>query len=68
MAFDEDLDLAAKAALRRMIEHIVAVSGLSAEDAYRLCSLAGDLRITQVVNVRKGVHMMMPLEYLAGRK
>ena len=68
MAFDEDLDLAAKTALRRMIRHVVAVSGLSAEDAYRLCSLTGDLRVTQVVNVRKGVHMMMPLECLATQK
>ena len=25
----------------------------------RLCSLAGDLRITQTVNREKGVHMMM---------
>jgi acetamidase/formamidase len=32
---------------------------LSREDAYMLCSLAGDLRITQTVNGQKGVHMMM---------
>ena len=32
---------------------------ISREDAYMLCSLAGDLRITQTVNREKGVHMMM---------
>ena len=65
MAFDESLDVAAELALRRMIGLIEQRTRLSAEDAYRLCSLAGDLRVTQVVNRKKGVHMMMPLPLLA---
>ena len=34
-------------------------TGLSAEDAYRLCSLAADLRVTQVVDGNKGIHCMI---------
>lgn len=60
MAFDEDIDQAVRTALRRMIAMIVQRTGLSAEDAYRLCSLTADLRITQVVNIRKGIHAMLP--------
>jgi acetamidase/formamidase len=65
MAFDADLDIAAGLALRRMIGLIEARTTLGAEDAYRLCSLAGDLRVTQVVNGRKGIHVMVPLDLLA---
>ncbi|WP_306004518.1 acetamidase/formamidase family protein [Aquicoccus porphyridii] len=59
MGLHEDLDRCAEVALRDMIGWIVAQTGLSREDAYMLCSLAGDLRITQTVNGQKGVHMMM---------
>jgi len=64
MAFDEDLDEAMRGALRAMIRLIVGTTGLTSEEAYRLCSLAADLRITQVVNVKKGVHAMLPRRYL----
>jgi len=64
MAFDEDLDEAMRGALRALIAMISEWTGLSREDAYRLCSVAADLRITQVVNVKKGVHAMLPREYL----
>ena len=60
MAFSNDLDDAAKDALRRMIAFIVDRTGLSREDAYTLCSLAADMRITQLVNGEKGVHAMLP--------
>ncbi len=59
MGMHEDLDRCAEMALRDMIAWIVDRTGLSREDAYMLCSLAGDLRITQTVNGNKGVHMMM---------
>jgi acetamidase/formamidase len=59
MAFDEDLDEAARVALRRMIALIVARTNITAEDAYSLCSLAADLRVTQLVNRSKGIHVMM---------
>ena len=40
----------ARAAVRAMIEHIVDRRGLTREDAYVLCSLAADLKITEVVD------------------
>jgi acetamidase/formamidase len=64
MAFDEDLDEALRGALRNLIAMVSARTGLSAENAYRLCSLAADMRVTQVVNVKKGVHAMLPRRYL----
>jgi len=65
MAFGPDLNVAAAVALRRMIDLIVARCSLNAEEAYRLCSLAADLCVTQVVNQSKGVHVMTPLDILA---
>jgi acetamidase/formamidase len=65
MAFDPDLDACVTIALRDMIAAICSRTGLSREDAYTLCSLAADLRITQVVNGSKGVHVMLEKRYLA---
>jgi acetamidase/formamidase len=59
MGMDPDLDQCAVKALRDMIALIGEKRGLSHADAYMLCSLAGDLRITQTVNGSKGVHMML---------
>jgi len=64
MAFDPDLDDAVVIALRDMIKLICARTGLSREDAYTLCSLAADLRVTQVVNGSKGIHVMLDKTYL----
>jgi acetamidase/formamidase len=60
MGFDEDLDDAVKQALRDMIALIGEHSGLSRQDAYTLCSLAADLRVTQTVDLNKGIHCMLP--------
>jgi len=65
MAFDPDLDDAVVIALRDMIKLICGRTGLSREDAYTLCSLAADLRVTQVVNGSKGIHVMLAKAYLA---
>jgi acetamidase/formamidase len=59
MGMAPDLDVCAEMALRDMINLVSMRAGISREDAYMLCSLAGDLRITQTVNREKGVHMMM---------
>ena len=59
MAFHETLDEALRRALREMISFICARSGLSRREAYQLCSLAVDFRITQAVNGEKGVHGML---------
>lgn len=63
MAFDPDLDQAAKIALREMIALICGRKNLSREDAYMLCSLAADLRVTQLVNGNNGVHCMLEKRY-----
>jgi acetamidase/formamidase len=59
IGLDEDLDDAAKQAVREMIDHVCRRSSLSRSQAYMLCSLAGDLRVTQTVDGVKGCHMML---------
>lgn len=66
MGMDPDLDQCVVMALRDMIALLGETAGLSPEDAYTLCSLAADLRITQTVNGAKGVHCML-LKAHAGR-
>ncbi|MBD2197918.1 MULTISPECIES: acetamidase/formamidase family protein [Calothrix] len=61
MGFGETLDAALELALKNMIEFLERFADLSPEDAYVLCSLAVNFRITQVVNSpQKGVHGMLP--------
>ena len=62
--FDEDLDDAAKQALRDMIKLLGDISGLSPPDAYMLSSLGVDLHVTQLVDGNKGVHAMLPKSLL----
>jgi acetamidase/formamidase len=64
MAFDPSLDACVQIALRTMLDLVAARTGLSRQEAYALCSLVGDLRITQVVNGNKGVHVMLEKRYL----
>ncbi len=64
MGFDENLELAVQKALRNAIKLIGYRTGLSAENAFSLCSIAADARITQLVNVRKGSHIMIPKSVL----
>jgi acetamidase/formamidase len=63
MAFNEDLDDAAKDALREMIKLIGEKTGLEAADAYMYASLAVDMRVTQLVDGNKGIHAMLPKRY-----
>jgi acetamidase/formamidase len=60
MGFDDDLTVAARKAVREMVDFLVANKGLSRDDAYMLVSVAGDADITEVVDRNKGVHVMMP--------
>jgi len=59
MGMDPDLDQCAVMALRDMIRLICERTNLSRHDAYTLCSLAADLRVTQTVNGSKGIHVML---------
>jgi acetamidase/formamidase len=65
MAFDPDLDTAVTIALRNMLDLIVQRTTLTREEAYSLCSIVADLRVTQVVNQAKGIHIMLDRRYLA---
>ena len=64
IGLDEDLDDAAKQAVREMVKHVCARTNLSRNQAYMLCSLAGNLRVTQLVDGNKGVHMMLAKAHL----
>jgi acetamidase/formamidase len=66
MGFHEDLDEAAKMALRNMIDYIVQ-QGLDRDDAYSLSSLIVDLHVTQLVNGVKGIHGLLSKEVLKRR-
>ena len=59
MGLHEDLNEAAKMALREMIDFLVIEKHLSRDDAYMLASVAADLSITQLVDGNKGVHAMI---------
>ena len=50
MGIDADLLSGARTAVRDMIAWLVDEHGLTREDAYLLCSLAGDLKIHEVVD------------------
>lgn len=60
MGLHEDLNIAAKMALREMIEFLGETKGIDPTEAYRLASLIVDLRVTQLVNGVKGIHAMLP--------
>ncbi len=49
--FGTTIDAATKKAVQFMVEYLVAEHDLTPNDAYMLCSLAGDLHIAEVVDV-----------------
>jgi acetamidase/formamidase len=60
IGLDPDLNVAARMAIKEMLDFLTRTKGLSREDAYMLMSAAMDLHVTQVVDVTKGVHAMIP--------
>lgn len=61
--FGTTIDEAARKATLYMIDYLVEVHGMTREDAYVLCSLAGELKIAEVVDVpHMLVTMHMPKE------
>jgi len=66
-AFGETIDEAARKATGYMIDHLERVHGMDRTEAYVLCSLAGDLKISEVVDVpHKLVAMRMAKSALSG--
>ncbi len=62
MGFDEDLNEAMKIAVEQTVHWLSTqiMVPMSREEAYALTSLVGDCRVSQVVDIRKGVHCMIP--------
>lgn len=64
MAFHEDLDDAARIAMRGMIALLEGIYGMDFHDAYRFCSIAADMRVTQFVNGNRGIHVLLARDLL----
>jgi acetamidase/formamidase len=62
MGSDEDLAEATRITINQTIAFLSDRFGLERGEAYRLISLAVDLRITQLVDQKLGVHAMIPKE------
>ena len=58
--FGETIDIAAKKVVNYMVDHLALNYGLTEEDAYMLCSLVGDLKIAEVVDVP---HMLVIMHF-----
>jgi acetamidase/formamidase len=62
LGFDEDLNEAMKIAVRATVDFLATQTmvRMSREEAYALTSMVGDCRVSQVVDIRKGIHCMIP--------
>ncbi len=65
MAMDKDLNVAMTLAARNAIEFLAARADLAKLDAYALCSIGVSFRVTQVVDITRGVHAMIPKNLFA---
>ncbi len=65
---DESLDIASVTAARKMHRYLIQKTDLTDAQASMLLSLAGNLRISQVVNPRKGCVMEFPKKYFKATK
>src|SRR6266852_3985501 len=68
--FDEDLNKAMVNAVREAVDMLATQKAvpLSRYEAYSLVSMVGDCRVSQVVDVRKGVHCMIPKSVFTAKK
>ncbi len=66
LGMDKDLNAAMTLAARNAIKFLAARAGLNELDAYALCSIAASFRVTQVVDIMRGVHAMIPKSLFTG--
>jgi len=68
MGYDEDLNQAMKIAVEQTVHWLASqqIVPMSRDEAYALASIVGDCRVTQVVDIRKGVHCMIPKRVFVG--
>ena len=64
LSYGEDLSPAMKQAVREMVDFLVREKGLAPYDAYTLCSLAGDVRVSRTFRPISPVKMMLSREAL----
>jgi acetamidase/formamidase len=60
IGLDKDLNAAMALAARNAIKFLAERAKISELDAYALCSVAVSFRVTQVVDIVRGVHAMIP--------
>ncbi len=65
LGLDKDLNVAMQLAARNAIKFLATRANLSELDAYALCSIAVSFRVTQVVDIVRGVHAMIPKSLFA---
>jgi acetamidase/formamidase len=68
MGFHTDMFESTKMAVRNAIKFLNKRYGMNDLDCYAFCSMAVDLRVTQVVDLAKGIHAMIPKEYFVGEQ
>jgi len=66
VGLDKDLNAAMTLAARNAIKFLATRAKLSELDAYALCSIAVSFRVTQVVDIVRGVHAMIPKSLFSG--
>ena len=66
MGFHTDMLESTKMAVRNAIKFLNKRYGMNELDSYAFCSMAVDLRVTQVVDLAKGIHAMIPKSYFVG--
>ncbi|HEY9515576.1 MAG TPA: acetamidase/formamidase family protein [Gemmatimonadaceae bacterium] len=67
MGMDKDLTKATQICVQQMVDFLMAKKNLSRVEAYRLASMAANLRITELVDGNVGVHMMIAKSVLGIR-
>jgi acetamidase/formamidase len=65
LGLDKDLNIAMTLAARNAIKFLATRAGLTELDAYALCSIAVSFRVTQVVDIVRGVHALIPKNLFA---
>jgi acetamidase/formamidase len=68
MGFHTDLLKSCKMAVRKAIRFLNNYYGLPEDEAYAFCSMAVDLRVTQVVDYALGIHAMIPKACFSGKR
>lgn len=67
LGLDKDLNNAMQLAARNAIKFVSSQAKISDLDAYGLCSIAVSFRVTQVVDIVRGVHAMVPKMLFSGQ-